>query len=479
MAGEGKTTIATTVACRLKAACNLGATFFFRRDIDDRSHPDHVISSIAFQLSYHQGYIADAVCRVLVAQPDVDRAPTSNQFYDLLLDPLQKCRAQLSKPIVIVLDAVDQCGSAKERKKLLDVLTRLPDLPPMLKVLISSRPEKDIRDAFEQIDPKALIQHDLSTGESRRTVRDDIKKYFAAWGERMERRYPDRCKSNDWKKSLDVLADRADGIFIWASTAQRFIEDEEVYDPKQQLEIVLAGTHNHRNSPSAVLDALYSSILSQAYTANASNDSLKTFKETVGSILTTKYPLPPLALSRLLHPTLTNPYTAYDKLYGAVSKLRSVLFLPTRKDMHTLPLRFIHQSFNDFLTSKQRAQQFFLDPLTHHSRMMSACIHILKPRIHDPDFSDAEVKYAFRSWCYHLNHTQTNDENSKDIKAASRHNGINFLRDLIRGVAADEQRAVHEILDGGSVYREIYFAVKKFKVHPFLTNHPEITNHTS
>ena len=77
------------------------------------------------------------------------KAPILTQFQSLLLDLLMKCKGQLSKPIVIVLDVADECDSGQEHQKVL-TFARLYKLPSMVKMFVAS--QHDIKEALECMD---------------------------------------------------------------------------------------------------------------------------------------------------------------------------------------------------------------------------------------------------------------------------------------------------------------------------------------
>jgi len=170
---------------------------------------------------------------------------------------------------------------------LLEALARVPELPSAFKIFISSRPEKDIRVTLMSMVP--YVGHDLSSGISRESVNSDISKCVQVWGKRLKQHYPDKCCSGDWPGPLErgALIDRSGGLFIWASTAMKFIEDDEVANPNQQLKILLEYTSSlpPPESPSALLDHLYSTVLDRAFTAKVAPDTLEEFRRVVSTVL--------------------------------------------------------------------------------------------------------------------------------------------------------------------------------------------------
>lgn len=88
------------------------------------------------------------------SQKDVDigRSTLYNQLHR---EPFRKA-SNLQTLIVVFLDALDECGTERERKGLLSILVsgRLSDLPSFAKFTITSHPDTDIpgRTAFNSMD---------------------------------------------------------------------------------------------------------------------------------------------------------------------------------------------------------------------------------------------------------------------------------------------------------------------------------------
>jgi hypothetical protein len=473
MAGEGKTTIATSIACQLTDLGILGASFFFSRDFDDRSRPDKVITSILFRLSHRYPCIKEAVCEVLKVNPNVGYSAVTNQFNELLRHALVNSAEHLerTKPIIIILEGLDECGTEKERKSLLSTFKNIPELPSVFKFFITSRPEEDFRMTFDSLGP-SVQQHDLSIGISMDTVKHDISKFIEERMKQIRLRYPGTCRPGDWPglENMGFLIDRATGLFIWASTAMNFIEDEEVHDPNGQLRIVLADTSGIPvpESPSHVLDSLYTRILRQAYSTKTSNSSVRQSQRVVGAILTLRNPLSPSALSGLLFSALNGNHGC-DMLYEALSRLRSVVALPKKSRDESQPVRIIHPSFADFLTSHERSQNFFLDPSKCHAETMFDCFKVMAHR--EYAYNDASFQYGCRNWCYHLHYLLThpggNDYLNPKTFGTLQDYLSNFSSQLFESNPGATRELRELVLTMHEIDSDLKSAIEKIQASPF------------
>src|SRR6202451_1446564 len=151
LAGSGKSTLSTTVANMLRESGQLGAFLFFDRDVTERSDPTNVIRTLAYQLGLCNPEICAAITAVIENTPSISMSPLRLQFMKLIVQPLSTI-SPAAAPLVPVLDALDECGNAKQRRSLLALLAaESPKLPATLRIFITSRPEHDIRCAFESL----------------------------------------------------------------------------------------------------------------------------------------------------------------------------------------------------------------------------------------------------------------------------------------------------------------------------------------
>jgi Cdc6-like AAA superfamily ATPase len=143
MAGTGKSTVASTVAHSLANSQNLGGTFFFSRN--SMSNPDLVFSSLARELASRVPRLSTEILRALKRDAEIGSSAVSTQFSDLISIPLNNADG-IYLPVI---DALDECLAPSD---LLSVIARWePPQPPLLKFLITSRPEHDIRIVFDDL----------------------------------------------------------------------------------------------------------------------------------------------------------------------------------------------------------------------------------------------------------------------------------------------------------------------------------------
>ena len=116
-AGAGKSTLSTDY---LRELGRLGAFIFFF-DGNDPTHrdPNAVIRTQAHQVALHDPTTQSAICTAIEADKriaEVAEAPMRRQYAKIILEPL-KCAGALHMqgPIVIAIDALDECGDSVSR----------------------------------------------------------------------------------------------------------------------------------------------------------------------------------------------------------------------------------------------------------------------------------------------------------------------------------------------------------------------------
>ena len=333
LAGSGKSTIATTVASHFRNLGYLGAFLFFDRSFPERSRPSKVIRTLAYKLGSFDPRIGPAVLAAIKKFPSIIDSSLHIQFINLLVKPLSSVTFHPGDgPVVLVLDALDECGNAAERTALLEIMgMELSRLPLAIRVLITSRAMEDIREAFSS-KPNILVQMlDVSS----ETNDLDISTYFRHQMALIGAKHDYLGSGWPGEDHINELASHACGLFVWASTASRFID---AYDPREHLDAILKGPS--RSGAEAALDALYTTALEAA---GLWDDDVfqKDFRAIFGMVLVLRTPL-------------TSP--EIDQLLGARKgreSMRLILMLACVLS-HSPNVRMLHPSFADFLFSKRQ-----------------------------------------------------------------------------------------------------------------------------
>ncbi|KZT25668.1 hypothetical protein NEOLEDRAFT_331341 [Neolentinus lepideus HHB14362 ss-1] len=216
--GSGKSAIATTVADQMYHRGRLGAAYFFESNSQDRCDAAGCLDSLTYQLSQFSGPFGNAVAQTIRENPGIVHASLKSRFRDLLIQPAMLL-GNVRKPVTVVIDGLDECGDVLTRKELMSILQdELPYVPPHVRLLITSRPEHDIRWRFDRNTYVETLELDVNDEENVADVRKFL--HGRLRDIRTEHQLPD-----DWpcEEHLEKLVERASGVFRWAVLASEVI----------------------------------------------------------------------------------------------------------------------------------------------------------------------------------------------------------------------------------------------------------------
>ena len=148
-AGAGKSAISRTIAGICEEELNrLGASFFFWRGAGRRSVIANFISTLAYNLAFSVPETRPYIEKTLMTDDTIVHRSHQRQFRKLIIDPIRSVRRSLL-PMVIVVDAIDECNDKKMMADLIGIIAesfrhhRLP-----LRFFFTSRVEEHILDRF-------------------------------------------------------------------------------------------------------------------------------------------------------------------------------------------------------------------------------------------------------------------------------------------------------------------------------------------
>jgi hypothetical protein len=355
MAGTGKSTIAKTFAQSLdgpKPKDYLGASFFCSRDDEKRSNDHLIIPNIAYQLAQYDEGIYSGMTESLQLDPNLADLDIENQFSKLILEPLQGMK-KVRTPIVIVIDALDECSGKPEDIVALFASPKLATLPFSVKLFVTGRPEANIRQALARSSIKRRLQPLQLHQIEHSIVRSDIGVFLNHHFNLVVDTRADL--PGDWPTNADMeaLGDLAGDLFIFAATAMNFINDPEE-DPQDKLTLILTNVHSRGQ-----IDPLYKEVLESAFHRGQDPNLVKNFHDVIGTVVCVREPLTIRGLRMLLDV----PSSFVKKI---MARLYSVVVSPDTEDEY---VRLIHPSFPDYLTDERRCtdKQYFIDRPRHHA----------------------------------------------------------------------------------------------------------------
>ena len=319
---------------------------------------------------------------------------------------------------VIVIDALDECEDEESASAILSVLGHFVAKIPVVKFFITGRPESRIKEGFRlPLLAKAtdvFVLHEVEPSQ----VSNDVQLFFRHSFAELKRQ---RRGLDDWPTDaqVDLLCERAGGLFVYAMATVRFI-GEKNSSPKKQLDRLLQSQESSvfegrtKLKTNATLDVLYTSILQEAFGADHPENDPKV-RSVLGAVVLAANPLSPSAIATLLG-------FESEEVLPLLSSIHSLLVL--REDID-LPVRPFHKSLPDFIVDPDRCTdpRFRVCPLDHHTELLLGCLETMNRELErnmcklpdgvaNSDVTDLKervdehigqgLKYACRSWHKHV-----------------------------------------------------------------------------
>ena len=411
-AGCGKSTILNTVAQYSSKLRRCSAFLFWDRNDVTNSDPRRVIRTLAYQLAQSNPAFAELLASRIKASPQILKSSLDEQFQGLVQEPLATLAARHdSGPMIIVLDALDECGTPEARKKLLDALsTSLAKLPGMFQLLIASRDEPDIRVALSR--PGVVICDVLINNK---TTTSDISLFFRQRLSSHAPAFSARGLPYDWPGDpvRQRLVTLSGGLFIWAATTIRFIESGL---PEKRLERVLDSSA--RGQSYDRLGELYQVALTHPFDSY-DEDELAAVHSILGAIVLTREQLTDEQLGRLLDLELSTVQEVLSRLQ------------PLLQGGHGEPVQVLHTSFADFLCHPERRQdvRWHIDVSVHHSKLAFDCLRLMR---RDLKFNICNIETSYRR---HLETEGIQERVDKTITPVLMYASVYWVDHLELGIA--------------------------------------------
>ena len=403
----GKTTIAQTIAERLFADGQLGASFFCSRDFDDRRDLQFIFPTIAAQLARRYTKFRSILVPLVRSDSGIIHESLDGQMNKLIVQPL----IESSISTVIVIDALDECQDDEPASAILSVLGQFAKEIPKVKFFVTGRPVSHIRNGIHLLlsaeAREVFVLHEVDQDQ----VNSDIRLFYRhSFLEIKSRQYG----LDDWptKEQLDSLCERAAGLFIYATATIRFIGQKNK-NPRRQLDRLVESQESGfagkaKLKGDTTLDSLYISILHEAFGDGDPEDDAKV-RSVLGAVILATNPLSPFSIAALLGLDLGD-------VLPLLSSLHSLLILS--EDTHQ-PVWPLHKSFSDFIVDPARCADpsFCISPPDQHVDLLVGSLELMNRKLgvelHEATNAvakdqtdllfDEALKYACESWHKHLN----------------------------------------------------------------------------
>jgi NACHT domain len=420
IAGTGKSTVARTIARIYHDREYLGASFFFSRGDGDAARADKLFTTLAWQLANKIPQVRRYICEAIMERENIAVHSLRDQWDQLILNPLSRLDGNSSLPtVVIVIDALDECDSVRDIWIILRLLATTKSLGNIrLRVFITSRPEIPIRCGFfrmPEAERKVFVLHDILPAIVDRDIGLFFEQNFTTIRE-------EHGFGADWPgiQVTKRLVETSGGLFIWASTACRFIREGRRL-AMRRISILISG-HCSGAGPEKQLDEIYTTVLKDSIQKGYDNEKQELYeilREVLGSIVILFSPLSMDSLASLL------PLSSSD-INETLADLHTVFNIPNQKDR---PIRLHHPTFRDFILNKDRCSglNFWVNEKQAHKALADNCIQLMSKMLKrdicglqspgtlaknvDPKLIEKhippELQYACLYWVQHYRESET------------------------------------------------------------------------
>ncbi|ESK86939.1 nwd2 [Moniliophthora roreri MCA 2997] len=428
-AGAGKSAIAQTIAEKTHKHNRLAASFFFWRGDPKRNNPKYIFLSLAHNLAHSIPELREYIEQAIRANPRILQASLEDQFEKLILEPCRFLPRPRCRPGSLIVDGLDECDKGQTQQRVLYILAKaLPEDMPF-RILVCSRPEPAIRDAFNTDRFRAYLRR-VALDDSFSSFRD-IKIFLSSEFERIRisPHYHHIPFPFPWPAPGVVyeLAQKASGQFIYAKTVIKFVNNEN-FNPCEQLEHILhpdIDLNLESGSPFHDLDVLYHQILSSSPRHSKVRDVMQALLAAALPDVFLSYKQTPRSIEDLL-------FLHEGDVLSILCGMHSVLKIGGPYD----EIRILHASFGDFLRDSSRSGYFYVgNDEDLHGFLAYRYLRVIdrSSQVSDrnreviPWEQSNMLNHAWENWGYHCSESNLNDDVLDALRAAVRQNS-NFMK---------------------------------------------------
>ena len=413
MAGTGKTSIAVSLCRMLQEDPDvlLGGSFFCSRTASDDARADvrRILPTLAALLADQSPkFAAELAAELKPGSGAAAHKPTSEQIGPLLQRPLIALATE-ARPVVFVIDALDECSNERELSELLKAIAAFT-CPAKVRFIMTSRPETHILGSpiSDRAQNEILQLHMIEPED----VTEDVRLYI----DRTFVQHPlADPEGQAWYSDADVhaLAAISNGLFIFASTAIAYILDTETVDDRASRLHTALSSMKDSEVATGPLDEMYEYILTHASSkTKVEPQELARTQRVLACILAARVPLSVNAISQIvgLKPVV---------LRASLRRLRAVVHVPDELD--ELGLRALHASFGDYLFHRA-TPRVRIDRSLGDTNLARGCLQLMAEQLHfniaqshssyapnpspKPQYITLALEYACLQWIYHVSGLQ-------------------------------------------------------------------------
>ena len=371
--GTGKSAIAQSFLEWCDTHDQLGSSFFCSYNTSDHNNT-HLFFTLAIQLAQKDPKIQSTLVSLLQSNPDIIYESPLDQVEKLIVKPLKSADI----PTVIIIDALDDCIDDESQSAILSAVEYWIKEIPKVKFLVTSQPKPHILASFHFPLFSGLVDTFTLDCSMPDLVNNDIQLFLKHELSKLA----EQNGLDNWPtaKQLDLLCDRAAGLFVYAVATVKFLDNAFRMPNKQYATIerspddtvhegIVEGIHRGLS-----LDSLCNSILEASFRNNDAEDDA-IVRSVLATVVLVTHPLPPSAIANLV----------FLDAKEVVSILRSMQPLLRLQEDPDHPVYPFHKLLPDLLTSPTRCvdERFHIPPKKFHSQIAFNCLKLMNATLED------------------------------------------------------------------------------------------------
>ena len=377
--GMGKTVISAVVSQRIKKDGRLSGSHFCQHDDSRYRDPRLMLQSLAYHLCQAMPNYKNALVEKLSRNlgKGLNNMGVKELFALLFKEPLSTVQDP-GRNTLIVIDGLDE-SEYKGRNELLHVISNhFSMLPVWIRILITTRPEKNVTEALRHLEPIELEQKQEENLK-------DIQTLF-------ETQLSLKIGEEHKHILLKELVKKSEGLFIYACFIVDFIQKNVSILSPDQLESVLP------SDISSVYLSYFTRLEDEL--CKELNADEEHFLRFLCALTAAREPLPVEFIAKILIPG-GKSLTAQRKVNKAISCISTLL--PVREGR----LHFFHKSIKDWLIASLPYEQhdFTVNEKEGHNVLSDLCASELdslqRKGVHGKHVSNTET-YALHHGIQHM-----------------------------------------------------------------------------
>ncbi|XP_046858625.1 uncharacterized protein LOC124452074 [Xenia sp. Carnegie-2017] len=368
VAGMGKSVIAATLCKRYPHYST--AVHFFQHNNSRYNKANVLLQSLALQISRNFPAYKKLLVKKLSGQLS---EPLNNMnvegLFSLLFTELFYNISEVPKRMLVVLDALDECGYPERDDLAYLLANHLHKLPPCFRFVITTRPNEVALSKFEKLNPLFInCSDDRNLKDIKLLIEDRV------------------CSTDSLPDIINSLAEKADGLMLLASLLSSEVKNQDLLkgsipkDLSEYYEICLTRL-------SKELDSF-----------DISNEK---FQLILNALAVAKEPLPWKMIDDVL--CLNS-----NRISLGARKTISCLFVSNEEGC----VSFFHKSLNDWLLD-DREHDYSVKTSCGHRLVLEFCLKSLDnlkaEGVNYDIIKDASVRYSVKYWLLHLLDISDND----------------------------------------------------------------------